>query len=50
MVLALALLKLTGKIAISWWWVWCPVWMPLVIGLGVLLIIVVGAVFVACVS
>jgi len=30
-------LKLTGHITWSWWWVFAPVWMPLVIALAGLL-------------
>lgn len=32
-------LKLTGVIAWSWWWVLAPFWIPVAIGLAVLLII-----------
>lgn len=27
-------LKLTGYIEWSWWWVLCPIWIPLSIGFG----------------
>ena len=30
-------LKLTGFIAWSWWWVLCPLWIPLAIILAVLI-------------
>lgn len=32
-------LKLTGVIAWSWWWVLAPLWMPIVLVLGVVLIV-----------
>lgn len=31
-------LKLTGVIAWSWWWVLSPLWLPLTIYLGILLL------------
>lgn len=31
-------LKLTGYITWSWWWVLSPVWIPLVVGLGLMLL------------
>lgn len=37
---ALVILKLMGKIACSWWWVWAPLWMPFALVLGI-----VGVVF-----
>jgi len=30
----LAILKLTGSITISWWWVFSPIWLPFAIILG----------------
>ena len=33
------ILKLTGVIAWSWWWVTSPLWIPLVFTLGVLAIV-----------
>lgn len=35
-------LKLTGNIAWSWWWVFSPLWIPC------LLLIAIGLIFVAC--
>ena len=35
---ALVVLKLLGKIPISWWWVFAPVWVPAVIVLLILLV------------
>jgi hypothetical protein len=32
LLVALILLKLTGNITISWWWVFAPLWIPLSIG------------------
>ena len=39
-------LKLTGNIAWSWWWVTAPLWGPfaLVIGLGLLALVIFGIV------
>ena len=37
MLVAFIVLKLTGVIAWSWWWVMSPVWIPLAIGLLILL-------------
>lgn len=34
-------LKLTGNINWSWWWVTSPLWIPLVIALGVVLLLLV---------
>lgn len=31
-------LKLTGVIAWSWWWVLSPLWIPLVLGLIILVV------------
>ena len=38
-------LKLTGVIAWSWWWVLAPVWIPLIIVVGVVIIIGVISLF-----
>lgn len=36
-------LKLTGVITWSWWWVLSPIWLPMVLGmLLVILILIVG--------
>lgn len=35
-------LKLAGFITWSWWWVLCPLWIGLAIGLGILVIILIG--------
>ena len=37
-------LKFTGVITWSWWWVTAPIWCPLVIILGIVLALVVLAV------
>lgn len=39
--IALKLLKITAVANWSWWWVLSPMWIPSVIGLGVLLIVVI---------
>ena len=41
----LVILKLTGNITISWWWVFAPIWIPWVIVLGLMSIILIGGVF-----
>lgn len=33
-------LKLTGNISWSWWWVAAPLWMPVAVVLGIMLIII----------
>lgn len=33
-------LKLTGHVAWSWWWVLAPLWMPLALIVGVVLLVV----------
>lgn len=35
-------LKLTGVIAWSWWWVTCPLWIGLAIVLAILAVMVIG--------
>ena len=35
---AFVILKLTGVIAWSWWWVLAPFWIPLAIGVGLIVI------------
>lgn len=34
-------LKLTGNIDWSWWWVTSPIWIPLVVGISILLTLVI---------
>ena len=41
-------LKLTGVIAWSWWWVLAPTWIPMSIGLGLIVVLLVVAVVMAC--
>lgn len=36
-------LKLTGVVAWSWWWVTAPLWLPLIIVLGFLAVLLVIA-------
>lgn len=36
--LVFLVLKLTGVISWSWWWVTCPLWAGLALGLGIMLI------------
>lgn len=33
--------KITGYITWNWWWVFSPLWLPLTIGLAILLIILI---------
>lgn len=40
----LVILKVLGKITLAWKWVLAPFWIPAVFGLGILGIIVVGAI------
>ena len=45
LMVSLLLLKITGVVAMSWWWVLCPIWAPVAavfvvfIGLGILCLI-----------
>ena len=32
-------LKLAGFIDWSWWWVFSPIWLPIVVGIGLFLIV-----------
>lgn len=36
--LVFLILKLTGDIAWSWWWVTAPLWIPLVIAIAVIIV------------
>ena len=38
-------MKLTGYIAWSWWWVLSPLWIPAVIGVLILMIMIIVAAF-----
>lgn len=37
---ALAALKVLGFISISWWWVFLPIWLPLMMGVAFILVLV----------
>jgi len=37
-------LKLTGNITWSWWWVTSPLWIPFLIGIGLVLTILIGVI------
>ncbi len=43
-------LKLCGVISWSWWWVLCPLWIPIAIFMVILLIVLIIAVIVAVVD
>ena len=43
----LCILKLTQIIDISWWWCFCPVWIPLAIGAVLLILIILVAIICA---
>lgn len=34
-------LKLTGNIDWSWWWVTSPIWIPLIVGISILLTLII---------
>jgi hypothetical protein len=38
--LVFLVLKLTGNIDWSWWWVTSPIWIPIVLGISVLIILI----------
>lgn len=39
--IALIVLKLTGVIAWSWWWVLSPIWIPLALVVGVISVVLI---------
>jgi hypothetical protein len=41
------ILKLTGVIAWSWWWVLSPIWIPIAIVLGIIVLVLIGLGFMA---
>ena len=41
----LAVLKITGNIDISWWWVFSPIWLPLALAVGIMLILLLIIIF-----
>ncbi len=41
----LVVLKLLGHIAISWWWVFAPIWGPMCLAIGLLIVTMIGIVF-----
>ena len=34
----LCLCKVTGVLSISWWWCFCPIWLPFAIVFGILVL------------
>jgi len=38
------ILKLTGNIAWSWWWVFAPIWIDVLLTLGLVALITTGAI------
>lgn len=43
-------LKLTGYITWSWWWVTAPLWMPAAAGIGIILFVLVFMLIVALIT
>jgi hypothetical protein len=39
--LVFLVLKLTGNIDWSWWWVTAPIWIPIIVAIAILLILVI---------
>lgn len=46
--IAFIVLKLCNVINWSWWWVLAPLWMPFAIGFGIVIIIFVVCLIIAC--
>ena len=46
----LCILKLTEIIDISWWWCFCPVWIPFAIGANLIILIVIVAIIYAVIE
>lgn len=40
----LCILKLTEIIDISWWWCFCPIWIPFAIGVVLIILIILVAI------
>jgi len=46
---AFLVLKLCGVISWSWWWVFAPLWLPIAIFLGIIIVVaVIGGIIAAC--
>jgi hypothetical protein len=43
----LCILKLINIINISWWWCFCPIWLPFVIGAVLIILIILVAIIYA---
>lgn len=50
MAFVLAVLKLAGVIELSWWWVFAPVWLPLLLVMPLVVIMLIAVVVVAVVG
>ena len=40
----LCILKITGVLTISWWWCFCPIWIPFAIGAVLIILIILVAI------
>lgn len=39
--------KIMGAIDWSWWWVFSPIWIPILLGLGIIVVVLIVALIVA---
>ena len=46
----LCVLKLTEIIDISWWWCFCPIWIPFAIGAALIILIILVAIIYAVIE
>lgn len=46
----LCILKLTEIIDISWWWCFCPIWIPFAIGAVLIILIILAAIICAVIK
>ena len=41
-------LKLCGVIDWSWWWISAPLWMPLALGIAIVILMIIGVIVFGC--
>ena len=44
------ILKLTHIVSLSWWWVLAPLWMPVVLAIGIVLVLLLILLIVAAIA
>jgi len=43
-------MKLLGKINWSWWWVLAPIWLPILVGIGIVLFVLLLSILVVVIK